>query len=78
MAISQDRLSFEKDIRPLFRAIDRDRMEWAFDLWRYEDVRENADLIFERLEAGEMPCDGAWPEENVARFRTWREAGMMP
>ena len=28
-------LSYEQDIRPLFRDQDRARMEWAFDLWRY-------------------------------------------
>jgi hypothetical protein len=29
----------------------------------------------ERVEAGTMPCDGAWPAERVAVFRRWIEAG---
>ena len=43
---------FEQDIRPMFREKDRQRMEWAFDLWRYEDVRDNAAGILERIEDG--------------------------
>jgi hypothetical protein len=59
----------------MFREFDRTEMEWAFDLWDYDDVKENAAAILERLEAGDMPCDGEWPEEQVDRFRTWvREA----
>jgi len=67
--------SFERDIRPLFREDDRQAMEFAFDLHSYEDVRENAAGILERLEDGSMPCDGEWPDERVARFRTWMGAG---
>ncbi|HEY2073060.1 MAG TPA: hypothetical protein VGG88_05755 [Gaiellaceae bacterium] len=46
-----------------------------FDLWSYDDVRDNAAAILEQLEAGSMPCDGAWPPEQVATFRDWVEAG---
>jgi hypothetical protein len=67
--------SFEIDIRPLFRDGDVDAMEFAFDLRSYEDVQENAEQIYERLEDGSMPCDGDWPEEQVALFRTWIDAG---
>ena len=42
-----DKLSFERDIRPLFRAKDRDSMLAAFDLFDYEDVVEHADAIVE-------------------------------
>ena len=37
--------SFENDIQQLFRDKDRARMEWAFDLWNYEDVKNNARFI---------------------------------
>jgi hypothetical protein len=74
----QETVSFENDIRPLFRDKDRQRMEWAFDLWRYQDVKENAPQILERLEDGDMPCDGGWPEEQVTLFRRWMDAGMTP
>lgn len=69
---------FEDDIKPLFRDMDRARMEWAFDLWRYEDVRDNAPAILERLEDGDMPCDEEWPEEQVELFRRWVNGGMAP
>ncbi len=74
----QESPSFEDDIRPLFREQDRSRMEWAFDLYRYEDVKENAQAILERLQDGDMPCDGEWPEEQVELFRRWVNAGMAP
>lgn len=67
--------SFDADIRPLFRESDRDEMAWAFDLWAYEDVREQAEVIHERLEDGTMPCDEPWPEERVAIFRSWIDQG---
>ena len=68
--------SFDGNIRPLFREKDRQRMEFAFDLWRYEDVKENATGILERLEAGDMPCDEAWPAEQIEAFRSWMQGGM--
>jgi hypothetical protein len=67
--------SFERDIRPLFRAKDIESMSAAFDLSRYEDVRTNADRIYQRLADGSMPCDAAWPPEQVERFRGWIDAG---
>ena len=68
-------MSFECDIRPLFRESDRDAMEAWFDLWAWEDVRDNAAEILERLEDGSMPCDDPWPEERITLFRRWLEAG---
>jgi hypothetical protein len=68
-------LSFEQDIKPLFRESDREAMEFAFDLWSFGEVSENADAILERLDAGTMPCDGAWPAERVDVFREWIDAG---
>jgi hypothetical protein len=69
-------VSFERDIRALFRDKDRQRMEWAFDLWRLEDVKGNAQAILQRLEDGDMPCDGSWPPEQIQKFRDWLQAGM--
>ena len=71
-------LGFEDDIKPLFREKDHQRMAFAFDLWSYEDVKENADAILERLEEGDMPCDGPWADEQVATFRSWIQSGMEP
>ena len=75
MSGSAQPVSFEADVRPLFRERDRDSMSFAFDLWSREDVSVNADAILARLRAGSMPCDGAWPEEHVERFRRWIEEG---
>ena len=73
--MSDEAVSYEADIRPLFRDKDRERMEFAFDLWSYDDVKDNADALLERLEEGDMPCDGPWPEDQVALFKRWVEAG---
>jgi hypothetical protein len=50
-------------------------MKWMMDLSSYEDVKEHADEISERLSDGSMPCDGAWPSDQVARFKAWMDAG---
>jgi hypothetical protein len=68
-------LSFDQDIKPLFREKDREAMEGAFDLWDHEDVSENATAILEAVAGGEMPCDGAWRPERVELLRHWVEAG---
>jgi hypothetical protein len=70
--------SFVRDIASLFRDEDVDSMEFAFDMRSYDDVRENAEDIYERLADGSMPCDAAWPNEQVARFRAWIDAGTPP
>ena len=69
---------FERDIRPLFRPEDVDSMLFAFDLSSYEDVRDNAEGIHERLAEGSMPCDQQWQQTDVDRFRAWIDSGMAP
>jgi hypothetical protein len=71
----EGKLSFEQDIKPLFRAKDRDSMLQAFDLFDYDDVVENADAIVGSLRSGQMPCDGAWPESQVEKLQQWIDAG---
>jgi hypothetical protein len=68
-------LGFESDIKPVFREGDRRSMLFAFDLWSHEDVSAQADEILGSVATGSMPCDTAWPEERVAVFRRWLEAG---
>jgi hypothetical protein len=67
---------FEQDIRPLFRPMDVEEMSFAFDLSSYEEVRDNAEAIYERLTEGTMPCDEPWPDEDQERFRAWIDSGM--
>jgi CDGSH-type Zn-finger protein/truncated hemoglobin YjbI/ferredoxin len=70
-------VTFAKHIKPLFRSMDRQSMVFAFDLWSYSDVARHAHAILLRLEAGTMPCDGAWPAEKVQTFRRWLESGTL-
>jgi hypothetical protein len=74
----EETIRFDPDIKSLFREKDRDAMVRirGFDLWSYDDVRANADAIVAQLEAGRMPCDGAWPPGRVATFRAWMDGGM--
>jgi hypothetical protein len=71
-------LSFERDIRPLFREKDRDSMLKAFDLWSHNDVVVHQDPIGSRLANGTMPCDGAWSSDRVAAFQRWIAEGSQP
>ena len=61
-------LSFERDIRPLFREGDRAAMIKAFDLWSVADVAAHGEAIAARLRDESMPCDEAWPAERVSTF----------
>ena len=76
MAATEQPISFAQDIKPLFREGDRESMKWAFDLSSYDDVAANSDAILGKLRDGTMPCDGAWPEEQVDLFQRWVDAGM--
>ena len=69
---------FATDIKPLFRDKDIHSMRFAFNLDEYDDVREHAEHILERLRAGEMPCDGEWPSERVDLFDRWVNGGKQP
>jgi hypothetical protein len=73
---ANDAISFEEHIRPLFREVDRESMEFAFDLWSHDEVAEHSDAILERLRDGTMPCDGAWDDEQIQVFQAWVDAGM--
>jgi hypothetical protein len=76
--VTQPAASFETDIRPLFREKDRAAMLRAFDLWSYADVSAHARQIAQRLQDGTMPCDGAWPADDVAKFADWMTGGARP
>ena len=76
MSASDEPISFEQHIKPLFREHDRESMIRAFDLWSHDDVVRNSDAILARLREGTMPCDGAWPDEQVAVLQRWVDAGM--
>jgi hypothetical protein len=75
LAATEQPISFAQDVKPLFREGDRESMKWAFDLSSYDDVAANSDAILGKLRDGTMPCDGAWPEEQVDLFQRWVDAG---
>jgi hypothetical protein len=70
--------SFEADIKPLFRERDRTAMLRAFDLWSLDDVRTHAEQIAKQLQAGTMPCDGAWPPARIDALQRWADTGQAP
>jgi hypothetical protein len=74
---ADEAVHFDQHIKTLFRESDRQAMTWAFDLWSYDDVSANASAILERLQAGTMPCDRAWPKERVDVFERWTTTGMQ-
>jgi hypothetical protein len=69
-------IGFARDIRPLFTDRDVSSMSSHFDLSSYDDVRANAEPIYRQVADGSMPCYGAWPADQVARFRAWIDGGF--
>ena len=76
--MSDGAVGYEKDIKPLFREKDRDSMLRLFDLWSYADVVKHSKAIGNQLREGKMPCDGAWPPQQVELFQQWTEQGSAP
>jgi twitching motility protein PilT len=70
-------ISFDRDIKPLFDEDQRSRGKWAFDLWDYASVKENVSEILRRIEAGDMPFEGGWPEDRLALLRSWLREGLL-
>lgn len=73
-------ITFEKDIKVLFRVRDIAKMITfgGFDLSSYSDVVANSAKIVQRLRQGDMPCDGRWAEEKIAKFEQWISEGHGP
>ena len=71
-------VSFDQQVKPLFRSRDRESMQSHFDLWSYDDVSAHATAILAQVRAGTMPCDGAWPSEQVELLQRWVDTGKAP
>ena len=72
--------TFNAEIRVLFRQKDINMMKRIpnpIDLESYTQVRLRAEDIYSRLNAGDMPCDGAWPPADVTKFRDWIDGGCL-
>lgn len=72
-------VSYAADIGPLFRAKDIAAMKknGHFDLSVYADVVAHAQDILARLQKGDMPCDGGWPNADVDKFKQWIADGRQ-
>ena len=77
MADATEPVRFETHIKPMFREPHRDSIEFAFDLWSFDDVSAYADSILARLRDGTMPCDGAWPRNQIDLFERWVNDGKL-
>ena len=49
----------------------------GFDLWKYADVKQWADKILSQVQSGDMPPDGAWPQNDIEVFKQWIDGGMQ-
>jgi hypothetical protein len=50
-------------------------MLFVLDLWCYEDVRDDAENVLDRIDDGTMPCDEPWDAERIALMRRWIDDG---
>ena|SRR3989304_8745516 len=74
--LKNNSVSFEKDIKPLFKPIDIQSMnDRGLDLENYNQIKERAPLIYKRLSEGSMPCYGPWPKKNIQLFKKWIDGG---
>jgi hypothetical protein len=78
--MSQGTVSFANDIKPLFTEVDRDHMGFMFDLWSYNEVKDNANDILDSVSDGRMPPSpqGPWPQDRVDLFKQWVAGGCQP
>jgi hypothetical protein len=79
-------VSYDKDIKPLFRGIDVNHMAaQGLDLSSYDDVKSNAQEIYNRLTTTNqqrlMPpasSGGPWSADKIAKFKQWMDDGYQP
>jgi hypothetical protein len=81
--MSRTPLSYSKDIKPLFTQVDQAHMNFMFDLWSYDDVKKNANDIYDAISHKRMPPpppggDGPWSQDKINRFKAWMDDGMQP
>jgi len=79
--MATNKLSFEKDIRPMFTDIDIAHMMKAFDLSKRADVMQHAFAIYAAVSQGTMPPPGTgeqWTKEMCAKFKEWEKQGFPP
>ena len=74
-------VSFANDIQPIFTQF-RGQMLWRLDLTSYEQVKANAQLIYNRITSTDDPMPAApfdpLTKEQIASFYAWMNGGMLP
>jgi hypothetical protein len=78
--------SFRTDIRPLFTQRDIDGMRKGFNLESYEEVKNHAAAIYDRIRGiggALMPPppprgEGPWPQSRIELFAKWLADGCPP
>ena len=76
--MSEIKISYGTNIRPLFTPIDREHMNFMFDLWSYDDVKQNASEIHDALSNQRMPPGAPWPQDQIDVFKAWMDQGFLP
>jgi hypothetical protein len=77
-------ISFAADIRPLFTSIAIQHMSWFCDLSNYENVRDHAQEILNRLQGSggavmpPLASGGPWAADKVQLFGQWVANGCAP
>jgi hypothetical protein len=80
-------VSFARDIKPLFRAVDIEHMKVhgvELDDYTFMSNPDNADKVLETLSPQEddppsMPPGGPyWTEDQLALFAQWQKDGYQP
>ncbi|MCI0485485.1 MAG: hypothetical protein L0229_02680 [Blastocatellia bacterium] len=81
--MSTQSVSFQNDIMPLFNQY-KANMIWRFDITNYEVVKDNAQMIYDRIsnqgDSGYMPpppFDPFTPQQ-IAMFKAWMDEGFPP
>lgn len=77
------RLSFARDIRPLFRQKDIEHMaHLQIDLNIFDSVKDNADIIVAKLSAAKRemppPPDVRWTATQLKLLQQWVNQGFLP
>ncbi len=78
-------VSFSRNIRPLFTAMDIEHMRRAavaLDDFAYMSDPNHAESVYQKLSSREMPPPGSgespWPDANIQLFRDWMDGGFQP
>ena len=68
--------TWEDDIKGLFNDTDISHMKRrGLDLSSFQDVKANAQDIFDSVASGHMPPGNRWPQSRVDLFKGWMDAG---